>query len=322
MWAYRMSAPSTFEAAEVDAPDPAALRPGQVLLRTLAGGICGSDLPKFRGLKPPDERRGTRAYPGRPGYPMHEIVGEVVASRHPSLACGTRAVGWAVDTNAATDLVVTDGDHLAAYDPALAPEAAVLIQSIACVLYAVGRLPVRGKHVAVLGLGPIGLLFTHALRTAGAARVTGVDVVDRTDVADSFGIDEFVHAATGDWAAAMPEFARPGVVVEAVGHQVSTLQHAVEAVADEGHVLYFGIPDDDRYPLDMQRLMRRNLTLTGGITRRRHEMLRAADQYLRECPDLYTDLVTNVYPVVQIQRAFDRAATNAPDRRKVLVTMR
>ncbi len=322
MWAYRMRAPSTFEAAEVDAPDPAEMRTGQVLLRTLAGGICGSDLPKFRGLKPPDERRGALAYPGRPGYPMHEMVGEVVASRHPRLACGSRAVGWAVASNAAAELVITDGDHLAAYDPGLAPQAAVLVQSIACVLYAVGRLPVRGKHVAVLGLGPIGLLVTHALRTAGAAHVTGIDPVDRTAVAALVGVDTVVRATSDRWVSHLPPEDRFDVVVEAVGHQVSTLQHAIEAVADEGHILYFGIPDDDRYPLDMERLMRKNLTLTGGITRRRHDMLRAADRYLRDSPDLYTNLVTNVYPMAQIQHAFDRAATNAPDRRKVLVTMR
>ena len=49
MWSYRLVAPFTFERSERQEPLPDALGDGQVLLRFLAAGICGSDLPGFRG---------------------------------------------------------------------------------------------------------------------------------------------------------------------------------------------------------------------------------------------------------------------------------
>ena len=49
-----------------------------------------------------------------------------------------------------------------------------------------------GLTCAVLGLGPIGLLFCHVLKERGAARVFGVDRVDRSAIAPRFGVDDVV----------------------------------------------------------------------------------------------------------------------------------
>ncbi|PRC44639.1 alcohol dehydrogenase, partial [Mycobacterium sp. ITM-2017-0098] len=95
MWSYRLVAPYTFERTVVLHRSPESLRDGQVLLRFLAAGICGSDIPGFRGAKgrlPGDT--GARAAE-KDGFPIHEIVGEVIASRHPAHSCGDRVVGWA-----------------------------------------------------------------------------------------------------------------------------------------------------------------------------------------------------------------------------------
>ncbi len=51
MWSYRLVAPYTFERTDMPEPSPESLVDGQVLLRFLAAGICGSDLPGFRGAK-------------------------------------------------------------------------------------------------------------------------------------------------------------------------------------------------------------------------------------------------------------------------------
>ena len=100
-------------------------------------------------------------------------------------------VGWASGFDGLMEQVVADGDGLASYDQALRPEHAVALQPLACVLYAVEQLPdLTGRHVAVLGQGSIGLLFSHVAKAAGAAQVTGVDPVDRTDIGPAFGVDK------------------------------------------------------------------------------------------------------------------------------------
>jgi threonine dehydrogenase-like Zn-dependent dehydrogenase len=252
---------------------------------------------------------------------MHEVVGEVVVSRHPDIRVGSRVVGWAVRSDALAEYVVTDGDQLAEYDAGLDPEQAVLIQSLACVMHPLEMLPIDGAHVAIIGLGPIGLLFAHVARAEGAATVIGVDEVDRSDIAREFGLTEFVHNSSGAWASGLADHERPGIVIEAVGHQVGTLQDAITASSIGGRIFYFGIPDNEYYPLDMEQLLRKNLTLQAGITRDRARMLHRADSYLGSHPQLNDLLVTHVMSVEDIQLSYLSACVPSANRRKIVITM-
>lgn len=312
MWAMRLVGPGRFETVDVPAPDPDTLRDGEVLLRTLAGGICGSDRPKLH--------RVNSGEVGPAGYPMHEVVGEVVASRHPLHQDGDTVVGWAVDSNAMAELVVTQGLRIAGCDPSADPVEQVLIQSVACVLHAVDKLSVRGARVAVLGLGPIGLTFAHVLAARGARHVTGVDPIDRQGVGSRFGIDDVVVATSSAWSAGLSGV-RPDVVVEAVGHQVQTLDDALRAVAVGGTVLYFGIPDQPVYPMNMEMLMRRHLNLVGGVTREHASALEAARDYLNDHPELVRHLLTHRFNRPALQQAFNVADEPSEGRLKVVVDL-
>jgi L-iditol 2-dehydrogenase len=324
MWAQMLSAPGTFEKLETPAPAPADLKRGQVLLATRAGGICGSDLPNFRGapFALPDPRR----VPGRatriPGFPLHEVVGEVVASEHPDHRPGDLVVGWASGFDAIAELVVSDGEGLAGYAPGLPPATAVMLQPLACVLYAADQLgDVSGKRVAVVGQGPIGLLFSHVLKERGARHVVGVDRVDRSEGAGVFGVDETVTASAALWAGSLPDGERPAVVVEAVGHQVGTMKNCLDAVAFGGQLFYFGIPDDLVYPFDMMTFLRKNLTMRSGSTLERRRVLRAADTYLAGHPELREAYVGDVFHVGDVQDAFTAATQPRAGQYKIALSM-
>jgi hypothetical protein len=64
MWGQQLVAPFRFERVEVAAPDADALQPGEVPLRLDATGICGSDLPYFKGCRFPSAvlREGRYVY--------------------------------------------------------------------------------------------------------------------------------------------------------------------------------------------------------------------------------------------------------------------
>lgn len=310
MWAYQLTAPGRLD--RVDVPEPTGLADGYVLLRTVAGGVCGSDLPVFAGL-PGD------THPGPVGFPLHEVVGDVVASRHPRLRVGARVVGWALEFNGIAEYVVTHGDQVHEFTATDDPVTAVVIQPLACVLYPLRRVDVVGRHVAVLGLGPIGLLFARAVADAGARRVTGVDVVDRRDMADRFHIDDVVTGSTAAWSASLADADRPDVVIEAVGHQTDTLQHAIDACAVEGHILYFGIPDVRVYPIDMLGMLRKNLTLTAGGTLDRPAVLAEADVRLSADLATYRSLVTHVLPFDRVQEAFERGRVPKTGQAKIVL---
>jgi len=320
MWCYRLVAPYTFERLSVPEPAPDALADGQVLLKFLAAGICGSDLPGFRGVQGrlPGDTGPLAAEMA--GFPIHEIVGEVVASRHPHHRPGDRVVGWASGFDGLMEYVVSDGNGLAPYDPALTPALAVGLQPLACILYALEQLPpLQGKHVAVVGQGSIGLLFSYAAKATGADRVTGVDPIHRDDVGAKFGVDTVVRATSDRWVAHLSLQDKPDVVIEAVGHQVATLNHAVEAAAFGGTVFYFGVPDDDSYPISMRTMLRNNLTLKSGVTLDRRRVLEAADAFAHQHPDLLGMYVTHTFGIADVQEAFECACHSTPGRIKISI---
>lgn len=321
MWAYQLVEPGVFERVDVATPSPDALAPGGVLLRTLAGGICGSDIPKFNGQAGAVADEYGHLVPGVPGFPMHEVVGEVLASRHQAIRPGSRVVGWATRSDALAEVVITSGDQVYAFDDSLTATDAVLIQPLACVLDALDRVSVAGNSVGVIGLGPIGLLFAHAAKTAQASHIVGVDPVNRAVVAKFLGVEDVVTAPSRTWARGLAECHRPDIVIEAVGHQVTTLDDAISAAGIGGNILYFGIPDDEYYPLNMERMLRKNLALFAGVTRDRHRALARAHHYLMCHPELNDALISHRFHRDSIQTAYTLAATTTADRLKIVVSL-
>lgn len=321
MWAYRLVAPGMFEHVDVPTPSADALTSGQVLMRTLAGGICGSDIPKLNGQACAVADQFGRLRPGAPGFPMHEAVGEVVASRHHAVRPGSRVVGWATHSDGLAEMIVTNGDHVYPYDESLSATDAVLVQPLACVLEALDRIAVAGKKVGVIGLGPIGLLFAHAAKTAGATHIIGVDPVNRGAVAQILGVDDLITSPSRTWARGLADCHRPEIVIEAVGHQVTTLDDAINAVEIGGSVVYFGIPDDEYYPLNMERMLRKNLALFAGVTRDRHRALARAHAYLLRHPELNDAIVSHRFDRGSVQTAYDVASKTGADRLKIVISL-
>ena len=320
MWSYRIVAPYLFERTSIPDRTPECLADGQVLLRFLAAGVCGSDLPAFRGARgrlPGDDGPSAAE---KDGFPIHEIAGEVLASRHPDHRPGDLVVGWASGFDGMMERVVSHGDGLAPYDPALTPAQAIGLQPLACVLYACEQLPdLAGRHVAIIGQGSIGLLFSYVAKAAGARRVTGVDPIDRRSAATAFGVDDAVRATSDRWVSQLAAGDRADVVIEAVGHQVATLGHAVEAAAPGGTIFYFGVADDDAYPINMRAMLRNNLTLKSGVTHDRRRVLELAGKFAADHPELLGSYLTHTFGVDEVQGAFELACRPVPERIKIAI---
>jgi L-iditol 2-dehydrogenase len=323
VWSYRIIAPYLFERASIADKTAEDLTDGQVLLRFLAAGVCGSDLPAFRGARgrlPGDDGPSAAE---KDGFPIHEVAGEVLASRHPEHRPGDRVVGWASGFDGMMERIVSDGDGLAPYDPGLTPAQAVGLQPLACVLYACEQLPeLAGRHVAIIGQGSIGLLFSYVAKAAGARRVTGVDPIDRRGLATTFGVDDPVRATSDRWVSRLAPGDRADVVIEAVGHQVATLAHAIDATAPGGTIFYFGVADDEAYPISMRSMLRNNLTLKSGVTLDRRRVLESAGKFAAEHPELLGTYLTHTFGVQNVhdvQAAFDLACRPDPERVKIAI---
>lgn len=321
MWSYRIIAPHLFERTSIEDKTAFSLADHQVLIQFSAAGVCGSDLPAFRGTRgrlPGDDGRSAAE---KDGFPIHEVAGEVLASRHPDHRPGDLVVGWASGFDGLMERVVSHGDGLAPYDPALSPAQAVGLQPLACVLYACEQLPdLAGRHVAIIGQGSIGLLFSYVAKAFGARRVTGVDPVDRQSLAGAFGVDDTVRATSDRWVSQLSPDDRADVVIEAVGHQVATLAHAIDATVPGGTIFYFGVADDDTYPISMISMLRKNLTLKSGVTLDRRRVLESAAKFAAEHPDLLAAYLTHTFGIDDVQAAFDLAVRPVPERVKIAIT--
>jgi len=317
MWASQLVDCYAFQTLHVPSVRRDELPPGRVCLRVLAGGLCGSDLAYYRGTL---GQWGIGGFgEAVPGFPLHEVVGDVVGSADDRIAIGDRVVGWAADMNGLAEYVVTDAASVHRYASSLSPRDAIILQPLACVIAAIERIgSVAGQHCTVLGQGPIGVLFSHVLKSAGARRVTAVDRVRRGDLEGSYGVDEAYITSTGRWAHNGGDDA-PDVVVEAIGHQVSSLSHAIDAIGTGGRILCFGIPDDPVYPVNMEQLLRKQLTLSAGTTVQRRRALAAADSYIAEYPGLVKGYNTHVFMRDEVALAFETASNPAPGLMKVTI---
>ena len=138
--------------------------------------------------------------------------------------------------------------------------------------------------------------------------------------AEQFGTDIYVRATSDRWVSHLDPANRPNVVIEAVGHQVATLSHAIEAAAPGGTVFYFGVPDDDSYPISMRTMLRHNLTLKSGVALERPRVLELANKFAAEHPGLLAKYLTHTFGIDDVQAAFELAARPVPDRGKIAIT--
>jgi threonine dehydrogenase-like Zn-dependent dehydrogenase len=128
-----------------------------------------------------------------------------------------------------------------------------------------------------------------------------------------------VRATSDRWVTQLAPGDRADVVIEAVGHQVATLGHAIEAAAPGGTVFYFGVADDDAYPISMRHMLRNNLTLKSGVTLDRRRVLELAGKFADEHPGLLATYLTHTFGVGDVQGAFDLACRPDPDRIKIAI---
>lgn len=178
----------------VEVPD---LRPekGQLLLRVLRCGICGSDLHARHHAAELAEATVASGYDGimRPGEQIvfgHEFVGEVVdgARGFPSgahvVALPMRRAGGEIHMTglsrhapgAYAEQVIVEKALAMTVPNGLPPEHAALTEPMAVALHAVRRSEISRRDTAlVVGCGPIGLAVIAMLKARGVGRVVGAD---------------------------------------------------------------------------------------------------------------------------------------------------
>ena len=239
----------------VRVPTPAAA-PGEVLVRTVAAGVCGSDTHALHGRHP----FITLPYPAG-----HEVSGVVAGGElpvgtrvtvEPDLPCwhckqclagrqnlceNLRFFGCAHDQGGMADFFTIDVRRVHVIPDELDWRTAALIEPLSTPVHAI-RLAgdLRDRAVAILGAGTIGLLMLRVARAHGARRIvlTARSAANR-DRALGFGADAAVRPDADAVRAALGESA--DVVFDCVAEQ-STVSQAIALANRGGTVVVVGVP--------------------------------------------------------------------------------
>jgi L-iditol 2-dehydrogenase len=329
-----------------DWPKPAIKDKSDVLLRVKTVGICGSDLHYFS-----EERVGDTImhYPVVLGHECAAVVeetgrgvkhlkpGDRVAVE-PAVSCGScdqcragrpntcRALSFLGHpkerSGALAEYVVMPGENCYPISSRMTFAQATLAEPLSIGLHAAnlaGNL--KGKTLAILGSGPIGLSVGLITLGEGAAAVYMTDKVEaRVRVA--------AREAGAAWAGNPLEVdivkeildRAPGgldVVFECCGQQ-EALDQAVELLKPGGTLLLVGIPLEGRISFDINRLRRRELRLQN--VRRQNQCVGPALRMIEDGRIRVDFMATHTFPLEKAQKAFDTALHYRDGIIKALVT--
>ncbi len=285
-----------------------------VLIKVKYAGFCGSD----RGIwwrkafgdmiqgSLTDEARTTRVV-------GHELLGEIVAvgvkvtakygykpgdivSTESHIICGTcyqcrvgdshvcqkdKIIGISMDGCFAEFLKLPAKALWPTDLSKIRPEVAAVQEPFGNAVHACQATDLRGKTVAIMGCGTIGLFAVLIARGMGATKIIGVEVDPKhAQMARDLGCDVVLTPSMGNPArphAADPELRNAireltggvgvDVAMEMAGFN-SSMNNAIKAVRRGGHVVLFGVKNGDAVIEDVHRVVMDGIQLHGIVGRR------------------------------------------------------
>jgi 2-desacetyl-2-hydroxyethyl bacteriochlorophyllide A dehydrogenase len=319
--------PKDLKLSTCDIPEPG---PGDILIKVMASGICGTDIHIFNG-------EYTGSYPVFPGHEFAGIV-EGVGKRVKRFKPGDRV---AVEPNIACDncsqclnnrhnfcenwqaMGVTLPGGMEQF--VVAPEKAVFdigeipfehgafMEPLSCVIHGVERVSMKiGDKVAILGAGPIGNLLLQMARLQGA---TSISILEknpgRGELAYEMGADSVF-----DRIEDLPENAFD-IVVDATG-VLPLMARTIDFVKHGGRVLLFGVPPaGKKLEFEAFKIFEKGLTLLSSFTSLRNSF--QAINLLQSKQINVKPLISHRLPLKNISKAFEMIEKHDPAVKKVMM---
>ncbi len=345
MKALLLSSPGALAVVDVDTPSPAA---GEVLVRVVACGVCGSDVHGFTGST------GRRIPPIVMG---HEAAGtvEAVGPGVADLPVGSRVALDSTVSCGACVYCTTDRENLCTHRQVLGvscgiyrrhgcfaeyvcvprrilhriPDSvdfvsAALLEPLTIALHAVnlGDAGPGTRSAVVVGAGTIGLACVAALKARGVRRIAAIDFdgsrlteARRLGATETFCAGPDAGRQAADWGTSSADGDGADLVIEAVG-ATAPVKTAIDAATRGGTVVLVGNVSPS-IELPLQQVVTRQIRLQGSCC--------AAGCYpeaIRLVAEKKVDLsgfVSRVAPLVEGPELFARLHRQEPGLVKVVL---
>jgi len=312
-----------------DVPDPAA-GPGDVLVRVLRTGICGTDLH----IDAWDDWAARNI--SAPLVLGHEFVGEVVetgasvtgvevgdlVSGEGHLVCGTcrnckagrrhlcaNTLGLGVHRDGAfAEFAVLPEQNAWVHRTAVDLDVAAIFDPFGNAVHTALSFPVIGEDVLITGAGPIGIMAAAVAKHAGARNVVITDVSDhRLDLARKVGVDLALNVARATIADAQTQLGMSegfDIGMEMSGRPIA-LQDMIANMAHGGRIAMLGLPAEE-FSVDWSSVVLKMLHLKGIYGREMFETWYSMSVLLQRGLDL-TPVITHKFGYRDHAQAFATA---------------
>ena len=327
-----------------DVGGPRRARPGHVIVRPEAVGICGSDFHLFSG-EVAALSGASDFYPRIQGHEVAAIVEDPGDSAHetntrvaiwPLLPCGRcypcrigrpnvcpafRLVGVHLDGGLQERLEVSARQIFNVGD--LDADCASFVEPASVAVHALARGQLKaGEKTVIFGAGPIGLAVLAAAGHAGAKAMSVDPVATRRDLAGNLGAEvvtwaqepEDLIAQARDWTRGEG----PPLVIETSG-ATSVLPTATEIVAPAGRVVVVGM-SSGAAPVRPGIFPEKEIDVLGSSTATAADF-RDAISLVISARENISKLFSHHFPLARAAEAFEFAMSRPPDAVKIVVNV-
>ena len=318
--------------------------PDEVLVKVMAVGVCGSDVHYY------ENGRIGRYVVEKPIILGHECAGIVAAvgdnvtrvkpgdrvAVEPGVTCGKCEYCKQGRYNLCPDVEFLatppyDGafvqyfkhrqDFVFPIPDHLSFEEASLIEPFSVGIHALNRANVKpGASVAVMGLGPVGLMAVVAAKAFGVNNIIAVDLEDiRLKAAKNLGANLLINARENEPLKEIMSYTGGrgvDVAIEAAGHP-TTLQNGLASLCRGGKLVIVGLPAQDNIPLNVPEIADKEIDIY-GIFRYANTYPRGIDILSSGIADV-KPLITGRYSLEQTAQALEEARVNKAKHVKIMV---
>lgn len=316
-----------------DVPDPTP-GPGDLVLRTGANTVCGTDLRILHGQKTAGVVPGVVLGHEIAGYV--EAIGDQVTgfsegdlvSVIPTVPCGqcyycrrgldhlcidAHLFGYDLNGGLADHVLIPEAairrGGVAVANPSLSPAEVALAEPLSCVLNGLSHYkPHVGDTALIIGAGPIGLLHLQAVRAAGASQVIVSDPTEaRRRTALQLGATDVVDPSQDDLETFVRDHTEgvgADLVVICIGAG-PLINEALHCARKQAHVsLFAGFPKGRTAEIDPNLIHYGELTVVGASNSGRAKQdlaLRLIGSHAIDTAALVTDTYTLDHVVEAIE---------------------
>ena len=341
MKAARLYGPGDFRIDEIPVPEPG---PGQVLLKVLSVGVCGSGVHYFLDGGIGDDKvkdpfvighefsaRVAGLGPGVDAPPVGTRVAvepaiscgkcEFCLEGHPNLCENILFCSTPPTQGALQQYMVHPAELCFPIPDSVTDTQGAMLEPLGIALHAVRLAKLRpGDTIAILGAGPIGLLTLEVALVSGAraAYVTDLDPA-RLALANKLGATATYKANEGDpveWVLEQTEGRGVDVAFEAAWAD-KTVAQAAEMARRGGKLIMIGIPRDNVALYPAHSVRRKGLTIK-YVRRMKHTYPRAIEMVAAGLIDV-DSLVTHNFTLDEVTDAYPLVAEHGDGAVKVVV---